>query len=264
MYTNPFLSSWSHGGRLTGAWSSLPDPIAAEILGRTGFDYVCIDQQHGMIDDSTMFGMLQAVDASGAAPMVRVRWNEPPAIMSALDAGAAAVMVPMIQTRADAEAAVRSFRFPPRGMRSYGPTRARDVMGSADPDVVEQVACVVMVETREALADLDAIVSTPGVDAVYVGPSDLALALGEKPGCTSGPFVSAVESVRAACQRHGVAVGIHNVNGPSAQHYLELGFDFVTVISDAVLLATAARIELDIALTEPGDSPTTPPSASTQ
>jgi len=250
-YANPFLTAWSNGERMTGAWGTLPDPIAAEVLGRCGFDYVCIDQQHGMIDDSTMFGMLQAVDASGAAPMVRVRWNEPPAIMSALDAGAAAVVVPMIETPEDAAAAVRSFRFPPTGLRSYGPIRARDVMGSADPDVVQQVACIVMIETRKALDHLDDIVSTPGVDGVYVGPSDLALALGERPGTTAQVFVEAVDAIRDACRKHGVAAGIHNASGRAAHHYLERGFDFATVVSDAGLLAQAAKAELAEALSGP-------------
>lgn len=247
MYTNPFLDAWTRGRRLYGAWSTMPDPVAAEVLGRIGFDYVCIDQQHGMIDDSTMFGMLQAVDASGAAPMVRVRWNEAPAIMSALDAGAAAVVIPMIETRGDAEAAVRACRYPPLGLRSYGPIRSRDVMGSTDPDVLQQVACIIMIETRRALDELEAIVSTPGIDGVYVGPSDLALALGEKPGTMSEEFVATVEHIRATCERHGVATGIHNASGRSARHYRDRGFDFLTTISDAGLLAQAARAELDVA-----------------
>lgn len=253
MYLNPFRQSWSQGSPMTGAWATMPDPVAAEVLGRAGFDYVCVDQQHGLVDDSTMVPMLQAVDASGAASLVRVRWNEPPAIMSALDAGAAGVVVPMIQTPADAEAAVAACRFPPRGQRSYGPVRAREVMGSSDPDVVEQVVCIVMIETAPALASLDEILATPGLDGVYIGPSDLALCLGEKPGSTSELFRSTVATVLEACRRHEVAAGIHTASGEEARSYLEQGFDFVTAVSDAGLLGRAARAELAAARgSEPG------------
>src|SRR5262245_22032184 len=112
-FQNPLTAAWRRGEPVLGAWCTLPDPFAAEIFGRQGYGYVCIDQQHGMIDDSTAFPMIQAVTASGAAPIVRVRWNEPAAIMSALDGGALGVVVPMIETREDAMAAVQACRFPP-------------------------------------------------------------------------------------------------------------------------------------------------------
>ena len=165
-FKNPLTSAFRRGEQVLGAWGTLPDPFAAEIFGRQGYHYVCVDQQHGMIDDSTAFPMIQAISASGAAPIVRTRWNEPAAIMSALDAGALGVVVPMIETREDALAAVRACRFPPAGLRSYGPIRARDVMGSTDPVVLGDVACIIMIETASALDDLDAIVSTPGVARV--------------------------------------------------------------------------------------------------
>jgi 4-hydroxy-2-oxoheptanedioate aldolase len=246
-FNNPLTAAWRGGETVLGAWCTLPDPFAAEIFGRQGYDYVCIDQQHGMIDDSTAFPMVQAVAASGAAPIVRVRWNEPPAIMSALDAGALGVVIPMIETREDAIAAVSACRYPPAGQRSYGPIRARDVMGSTDPDVLSDVACIIMIETQRALADLDEIVSTPGIDAVYIGPSDLALALGEKPGSTAPIVDDTVQRIADTCRRHGVAVGMHTPAGAVARRYVERGFNFVTVFSDAGLIAAAAREQLDVA-----------------
>lgn len=243
-FVNPLTSAWRSGDPVLGAWCTLPDPFAAEIFGRQGYQYVCVDQQHGMIDDSTAFPMIQAISASGAAPVVRVRWNEPPAIMSALDAGALGVVIPMIETEQDAVAAVNACRFPPAGTRSFGPIRARDVMGSTDPDVLSDVACIVMIETPRAIDDLEAIVATPGVDAVYVGPSDLALSLGEKPGSVSALFNDTVTHILDVAHRHGVAVGMHTAAGKVARRYLEQGFDFATVFSDAGLIAAAAREQL--------------------
>jgi 4-hydroxy-2-oxoheptanedioate aldolase len=167
--------------------------------------------------------------------------------MSALDAGALGVVIPMIETREDAIAAVSACRYPPAGQRSYGPIRARDVMGSTDPDVLSDVACIIMIETQRALADLDEIVSTPGIDAVYIGPSDLALALGEKPGSTAPIVDDTVQHIADVCRRHGVAIGMHTPAGAVARRYVERGFNFATVFSDAGLIAAAAREQLDVA-----------------
>jgi 4-hydroxy-2-oxoheptanedioate aldolase len=250
-FQNPLTTAWRRGETVLGAWCTLPDPFAAEIIGRQGYHYVCIDCQHGMIDDSTAFPMVQAVAASGAAPMVRVRWNEPAAIMSALDVGAMGVVVPMIETREDAVAAVNACRFPPAGQRSYGPIRARDVFGSTDPEVLSDVACIIMIETARAVEDLDAIVSTPGLDGVYIGPSDLALALGEKPGSTAPIVDQTVQRIADTCHRHGVAVGMHTPAGAVARRYIDRGFDFATVFSDAGLIAAAARDQLAAARSAP-------------
>ncbi|WP_022886767.1 HpcH/HpaI aldolase family protein [Glaciibacter superstes] len=259
-FTNPLLEAWKNGKTTLGGWCTLPGSLAAEIIGRQELDYVCIDQQHGMIDDSTAFPMLQGITAAGGIGIVRVRWNEPAAIMSALDAGAFGVVVPMIETPEDAAAAVRACRYPPRGQRSYGPIRVRDVFDSTDPDVLDNVACIVMLETAEALERLDEIVSVPGVDGIYIGPSDLALALGEKPGTTSPVLEEAIGKIVDSCRKHGVAVGIHTGSGDVARGYRERGFDFVTVFSDAGLLAWAVRQQLDAALAgaapAAGDAPT--------
>jgi 4-hydroxy-2-oxoheptanedioate aldolase len=147
----------------------------------------------------------------------------------------------MIETPEDAAAAVRACRFPPHGQRSYGPIRARDIVGSTDPYVIDQVACIIMIETAEAIARLDEIVAVPGVDAVYIGPSDLALALGEKPGTTSPVLQEAIDKIVAACRAHSVAVGIHTGSGDVARRYLDQGLDFATIYSDAGLLAWAIQ-----------------------
>lgn len=243
-FTNPLIDAWKNGRKVIGGWQTLPGSFAAEVAARQGLDYVCVDQQHGLIDDSAAFPMLQGITAGGGVGIVRARWNEPASIMSALDAGAFGVIIPMIETPADAVAAVRACRFPPHGQRSYGPIRARDVIGSTDPRELEKVACIIMIETAEAIARLDEIVAVPGVDAVYIGPSDLALALGEKPGTTAPVLQENIDRIVAACHQNGVAVGIHTAAGDVARRYLDQGLDFATIYSDAGLLAWAVQQQI--------------------
>ena len=238
--SNPILRAWAEGRQLFGGWATIPSPVSAEIMAREGPDYVCIDNQHGLLDHSNTIPMLMAVDAGGAIPIVRAPWNEPSRIMAPLDAGALGVIVPMVNNAAEARRAVDAFRYPPRGIRSYGPVRARYVIGSTDPDILDDVACIVMIETAEALKNLDDIVSTEGIDAVYIGPSDLALGVGQKPG--PRPYDALAEPlalITTACRTHGVAVGIHALEGETARRYAEDGFDMITVFSDASLLGRA-------------------------
>lgn len=240
-YVNPLAKIFREGKQAVGGWATLPSSLLVEIAGRQKLDYICIDLQHGLIDDSSSIGMLQAVSVTSAIPLVRVRWNEPPAIMSALDAGALGVIVPMIETAEDARQAVRACRYPPHGQRSYGPIRSRDVIGSTDPRDLEQVMCIVMIETEAAIANLDEIMAVPGVDALYIGPSDLGLALGETPGQQSDSFYKLVEDIRARAAARGLPIGIHTAHGEVAKKHLAEGFNFVTLYSDAGLFQWAVN-----------------------
>lgn len=254
--SNPILQAWASGRQLVGAWATIANPFSAELMARQGVDYVCVDNQHGLIDHSDTPSMLAAVEAGGSVPIVRVPWNEQPRIMAALDAGAFAVIVPMVNSAEEAQRAVAACRYPPRGIRSYGPQRARWVVGTTDPYELDDVACIAMVETADGLKNLDEIVATEGIDAIYIGPSDLALGVGQKPG--PRPFADLAEPIgliKAACRRHGVAVGIHSMSGEVAARFLEDGFDMVTTVSDAALLAGAVAENLRIAragIREPG------------
>lgn len=238
-FEHPLTKTWSQGRQAVGGWATIPSSLLVEIAGRQGLDYVCIDQQHGMIDDSSSIDMLQAVSVTDAVPLIRVRWNEPAAIMSALDAGALGVIVPMIETADDARKAVQACRYPPHGQRSFGPVRARDVIGSTDPRELEKILCIIMIETEQAISNLDEILAVPGVDALYIGPSDLALALGDNPGSQSETFNKQVSEIRQKAQAQGTAVGIHTTHGHVAKRYLDEGFNFVTLYSDAGLFAWA-------------------------
>ncbi len=250
MTVNPIRKAWDEGRPAFGLWSVTPGPVGAEILAETGPDYVCVDQQHGLIDYDSMVPMLQAVRAGGSAPITRVLANDPFLIMKALDAGAWAVIAPLVNSAEDAARAVSACRYPPRGIRSFGPVRAAGVIGSRDPeDLGGEVLCIVMVETREALERVDEIAATPGLDGIYIGPSDLALSLGLSPSLEikEGEHAEAVRRIREACHEHGIAAGIHCPSGEWAKRHAEAGFDLITVASDAPLLRQAVSRELAVA-----------------
>src|ERR671917_981204 len=232
---NPLKGAWAESQTAFGLWMTVPGSIGAEILARTGVDYVCVDQQHGVIDYDSMVPMFQAIRAEGAAPITRVLSNDPFLIMKALDAGAWGVIVPLVNNAEDATRAVAACRYPPRGVRSYGPVRAAGVIGSRDPeDLAGEVLCIVMVETREGLERVDEIAATPGLDGIYIGPSDLALSLGLSPTLEirEDEHAEAIEHVREICARNGIAAGIQASSGEWARRHADAGFDMVTVATD--------------------------------
>ena len=239
--THPLAEAFASRRPALGAWAGLPAAMSCEVMSRAGFDYVCIDMQHGLADYSDALAMLAAIDLGTATPVVRVPWNEQGIIGRVLDAGALGVIVPMVNSRGEAEAAVRSCRYAPEGSRSYGPTRAalRDGPGYF-AGANQAVQCIPMVETAAALESLDDIVSTPGVDAVYVGPSDLSVSLGLPPGNNDGAaaFDDALAAIVAACGRHGVVPGIHSTPLLAPTRVAQ-GFRLVTVTTDNTALAVS-------------------------
>jgi len=233
---------WENGEPAVGCWLTLPSSFSAEVLAHAGFDWLCVDLQHGLIDYAQMVGMLQAMSSQDATPLVRVPWNEPGIIGKCLDAGAAGVIVPMVNSREEAEAAVRACRYAPVGARSYGPLRARYSAGSDYfANANSTICCIVMVETAQAVDDVDSIVSVPGVDAVYVGPADLSLTLGLQPGPDNPDesFTSAIGRILEACSCHGVVPGIAG-NSTTAPKRIAQGFLMVEAASDSGLLVAGA------------------------
>jgi 4-hydroxy-2-oxoheptanedioate aldolase len=246
MRPNGVREAWAAGRPALGAWLMIPSPFCAEIVAHAKFDWVCVDMQHGIIDYAQMVTMLQAVSSTEVTPLVRVPWNEPGIIGKSLDAGARGVIIPMVNSRADAERAVQACRYAPSGARSYGPVRANysvgfDYFASANEDVL----CIVMVETRDAVDHVDEILSVPGVDAVYVGPADLSVTLGlpPAPDHEAAEFSDAISSILGACRAHGVVPGIAG-NQQTAPKRVEQGFRLVEVAADAALLARAAGLAL--------------------
>lgn len=234
------------GEALLGAWCMIPGALTAEALGRAGFDWVLIDLQHGGMDYETAVEMIRAVDLGGATPIVRAPWNDPGVIGRLLDAGALGVVIPMIQTAEDARRAVEACLYPPAGRRSFGPVRVglRDGPGYF-AQANGRVLVIPMIETAEALAEVEAIARTPGVDALFVGPFDLSIALGLPPGDNDGQpaFDAAIARVGAAARDAGIATAVLS-NAAVAPLRLQQGFQLVSVVTDISTLTTAARTDL--------------------
>lgn len=223
-------------------WLSVPSSYLAEGVGQAGFDCVTVDLQHGMIGFDAAVPMLQALSATPAVPFVRAPSQAPETIMKLLDAGAYGVICPMISTAEAAERLVSACRYPPLGTRSFGPARGKLYGG---PDYFSgangEILVIPMIETAEALAQMDDILKVPGVDMVYIGPNDLALALGEGPGADAGPGATAeaIAEVLAKATAAGIPAGIFCSGGAQAQARLAQGFAMATPSNDFAV-ATAA------------------------
>jgi 4-hydroxy-2-oxoheptanedioate aldolase len=243
--------SWRKGRPALGVWNAIGDSLVAEAIASLGPDYVCIDMQHGGASEGQLVPLLQAVALGGSVPVVRVPEANPATIMKALDSGAMGVIVPLVESVEQATRAVEACRFPPAGRRSFGPFRASISTKTNDPSQLEKVACIVMIETRAGIDNLEQIVATDGVTAVYLGPSDLSLALGLPPGSVDDPkFMSTVEHVRSVCAEHGVVAGMHCYDGETARKAVEQGFGMVTVAVDLRLFRQALAHELAVARAE--------------
>ena len=235
---------------LVGYWVASDNPAGTERIATAGYDYVCLDLQHGLIDYAGCLRGLTAVDAAGSAGVVRVQANDPAEIGRALDAGAQAVIVPLVNSAEEAARAALACRYPPVGVRSFGPMRSALRIGPDVRAADTAVACIVMIETLGGLEDLEAICAAPGVDGVYVGPSDLALALGAAnpaDGPARADFQRALERVRTVARDAGIAAGLHCNNGRAGAAALEAGFTFVSISNDLNHLGALARAELDAA-----------------
>lgn len=230
------------GEPIVNAWLSIGSSYAAESIAHQGFDAVTVDGQHGMIGFDVALTMLQAISTTDAVPLVRPSRNDAAEIMRFLDAGAYGIICPMISTAADAAALVAACRYPPTGLRSFGPARGLlygggDYLAHANAEIL----VLAMIETAEGLANLDAIVATPGLDGIYIGPNDLALALGHPPLAESREpeMIAAIETIRAAVADAGKIAGIFCSGGPGAAQRVAEGFDLVTPGNDAALLRGA-------------------------
>lgn len=259
MRENSALANWREGKQTIGGWLSIGNAYTAESMSSLGFDYLCVDLQHGMMSYEDLKYMLPAISNYGTVPLVRVSWNEPAEIMKSLDAGALGVIVPMVNNRNEAAQAVSACRYPPDGGRSFGPIRAAMYGGRGYArEANDQIACIAMVETSEALDNLDEIASTTGLDAIYIGPSDLGYALGLGPMAMDQDLhKETVERILQTCQQHGIAAGIHTGSLSQTQFHLAQGFNFVTLGTDSAFMMRTAGGELATArtsLSSEGDS----------
>jgi 4-hydroxy-2-oxoheptanedioate aldolase len=234
---------WDPERPTIGGWCVMPGTFSAELMGRCGFDWVCIDTQHGLIAYDQMVPMLQALAITGTPAFVRVRWNEPGEIMKALDAGAQGVIVPMVNSPAEARQAIGAARYPPDGFRSWGPIRAALGVDGYSPAVANRRTVVaIMIETASGVEAMDEILAVPGVDAVYVGPNDLAVTHGLAPSATveDPEHERLIRDILAGCRRSQVVAGIHCGSVETARRWREAGFRMLNVASDAVFMRKEA------------------------
>ena len=244
MRENRLRTVWKSGGAVVNGWLAIANSFSAETMAHQGWDSLTIDLQHGVVDYQGMVPMLQAISTTATVPVVRVPWLEPGILMKTLDAGAYGVICPMINSREDAQKLVAYTHYAPRGTRSFGPVRAL-LYGGADypTHANDTIVTFAMIETAKALDNLDDILSVEGLDAIYIGPSDLSLALGCTPTFDDlDPQADqAVEHILARAKAHGIVAGIHNGTAESALKRIAKGFQFVTVSSDARLMAAGAQ-----------------------
>ena len=244
MRPNALRALWQSGGAAVNGWLAIANSFSAETMAHQGWDSLTIDLQHGVVDYQTMVTMLQAISTTATVPIVRVPWLEPGILMKTLDAGAYGVICPMVNSREDAQKLVAYTHYAPRGTRSFGPVRALLYGGADYPQHAnDTIVTFAMIETAAALENLDEILSVEGLDAIYIGPSDLSLALGCTPTFDDldPRAAEAVEHILARAKAHGVVAGIHNGTTEAALKRIARGFQFVTVGSDARLMAAGAQ-----------------------
>ena len=245
MANNKIKQLWQSGGAAVNGWLAIPDGFAAETMAQAGWDSVTVDLQHGVQDYLSMVRCFQAMQVHPVLPMVRVPWNEPGIVGKVLDAGAYGVICPMVNTVAEAKTFVSSCRYPPAGTRSNGPIRAGiyGVSTGYQKTANEEVLCIPMVETAEAVANLAAILDVPGIDAVYIGPSDLGFSMGLIPVLDreEPEILKIYEKVVRETGKRGLAAGVHCGSAAYAKRAIGMGFKLVTINNDSGLLLTAAK-----------------------
>ena len=243
MRENRVRSLWAEGKAVINGWLHSPSAWSAEVMAHQGWDSLVIDMQHGMMGMETAIQMLQAISTTDTVPLARVNWNSPGDMMRLLDAGAYGIICPMIETQAECEAFVGACRFPPLGYRSLGPTRARVYAGA---DYAEHANDVIltfaMIETQAGFDNRDAIMRVPGLDAVFVGIGDLRLSMTGKAGLVAADAVvdAALDVILASARQHGLKAGLFAADMQHAIAMLKRGYEFVTVMNDVSLMASAA------------------------
>jgi 4-hydroxy-2-oxoheptanedioate aldolase len=239
------------GETVYAGWSSLASPIVAESIAREGFPAVVIDVQHGLWDTATAFAAITGINHAGSAPFVRVPLNDYAFVSRALDVGAEGIIAPMINTVADARAFAAVAKFPPLGERSFGPHRAMTLQGRKVPvdylrEANEGTLTFAMIETPTALANVDEIAATPGIDALFIGPYDLSTSLsaGAAQDITAPEVDAAIDRIRAAADKAGKIPGIFCRDAERARLMAGRGFRFVTVGNDLAFLRDSAAAAL--------------------
>ena len=248
---NKLKSLWQSNTATINGWLAIPNGFAAETMAQGGFDSLTVDLQHGVQDYLSMVACFQAIQSHPVLPMVRVPWNEPGIVGKVLDAGAYGVICPMINTPEEAQALVSYMRYPPKGKRSNGPIRAAiyGEAGGYQKTANDEILCVPMIETQQAIDNLDAILDVPGIDAVYIGPSDLSFSRGGVPALDQEgeEALSTYQQILDATKKRGQFAGIHTGKPEYAARMIKMGFNMVTLSNDAGIMLNAAKAAVKVA-----------------
>ena len=245
MRKNKLKELFKQGKAAINGWLEIPSSFSAESMSHQGYDSLTIDMQHGALDNSNILEMFQAISTTDVVPMARLSWNEPSQIMKVLDFGAYGIICPMVSNRDQAEKFVQACMYPPKGYRSFGPTRGfmyggHDYVDHANDEILK----LAMIETKEALQELDKIMKTPGLDGIYIGPADLSLSIGEKPGFDKPeghPTYEQISNIIDHAKKNNLVAGIHNATPEYAKKMIDIGFQIVTVGSDKIFMCEGAK-----------------------
>jgi 4-hydroxy-2-oxoheptanedioate aldolase len=255
MTHDSFTSAWKEGRAAVGGWITSDSLYLIELYDRAGYDYVGIDCQHTTVSESAAALMLQRSAGIRPAIVVRVSKNDSSLIGRLADAGADAVIVPMVSSAEEAQNAVSAVRYPPNGVRSFGPMRSD--LGVELKSLEAHVSLLVMIETAEGLAQVKEIASTPGIAGIYVGPADLSIGLGFDPmtAFTTDNLVEPLARIRAACEEANVIFAMHTLGGEDAARRISMGVTMVSLGADAGLFYKAAIADRQAALAKATPTP---------
>lgn len=244
--TNPVTDKLRSGKPAVGTWLTLCSPVAAENMAHIGWDWLVVDAEHSPVGFETMVNCFRAAQLGGAAPMARVPWNDTIWIQRTLDAGAMGLVVPMVNTADDAKTVVSNMRYATRGQRSFGGSRISSyVDGDYRTWADENLAVIVMIETAQAVENVDEIMAVDGVVGCFIGPNDLALSMGitQKETGPGTKHEAAMMRVLESCKKNGKAAGKHCFTGAEVTMRIKQGFQFLALASDGAFVAKAAREE---------------------
>ena len=248
MRPNKIKKMMRDGEQIINGWLQIPSSFSAEVMSHQGWDSLTIDMQHGVIDYPNALQMLQSISSTDVTPLARVNWNEPGQIMKILDAGCYGVICPMVSNKFEAEKFVQACMYPPKGYRSFGPIRGLIYGGSDYGDFAnDEILKMAMIETKEALDKLDEIMSTPGIDGIYIGPADLSLAIGQKPSFDKpegDPVYEVIMKILEHAKKNEIIAGIQNGNPEYAEKMIKKGFQLVTIGSDQRYMTAASKSAL--------------------
>jgi len=242
---NKVKQMWKAGQAVANGWLAIPNAFSAEMFAQSGWDSITVDMQHGVQDYLSCVACFQGMHPHPVTPMVRVPWNEPGIIGKVLDAGAYGVICPMVNTPEEARALVQYCNYPPHGTRSNGPIRAGlyGEGGSYQKTANDEILVIPMIETKQAIENIGAILDVPGIDGIYVGPSDLSFSYGLEPKLdVEDPFILGIyEKLLTECGKRGVSAGLHCGSSAYAKRMIKMGYKLVTVANEVAIMVNAAK-----------------------